>query len=181
MGQLGDYQSLFQLAAGLSIGIVALETILQSPVTKMKPAFQLTLIQVKSVYAGPVPPHLDTVKTDLDCLSKNLQTAIDTDLGSQRYMQDWALILTRVIGFISAFVSIFFLFESSENFNAQLSGCETEIALLLIAAPMILTIGLLYVSERRITGLEEKRLGFESKFLELVDRAWGLKEISGQN
>lgn len=169
MSQVGDYQSLIQLAAGLSVGILAFETLLDSPIARMRPRYERLMLEIKSVFKSTLPPDFETHRKLFQDLEGEVSTALTND------ESEWELPLLRVLGILVCCFSIWLLIDNADRYSAALNAFDRPVAIAVAVIPLALTVGLIWLSHRRLKSLEGRYEGLEGRYLQAVDKAWGLK------
>lgn len=175
MPAFGEYQSLFQLAAALSIGLLAFESLLDTPIAKKKPEFFILLLQMRKFAGENRAPNIASVKPDLETLQTQVENEVYTDFTTVAVKNRFTFNAAKLVGILCATASCFLLLFATTNYHDSQVGWETWASLGALLVPIGLTVWILRASARVRERLEQFRLSSERRFLELVDVAWGLR------
>lgn len=172
MTTYGDFQSIFQLAAGLTLGVSGVLTLFEDPIDKeSRRITRLSKISRRLLDRHRDLPEL--IKNDVNILVDIVEDAQE-DLSVEAESDDRFRIV-KYTSFIASVIGLWLLIYSSDHSPDEIKLTYKILSYFLLAYVPIAVIYVAWVLRRVGLPFEKRRLEYEQKYLDLVNRIWDSK------
>lgn len=177
MTTYGNFQSIFQLAAGLTLGVSGLVTLFEDPVEKEKRRFSslakraLALQRRHSNLSAAISAEVNSLSDRIEDYQERMVKFADA---GERFR------FVKLFSFVASVVGLILLIYSSESPGDPLPGLVRYLSYALLAYAPLATLAIAREYWRVSRRYEADRKKMDTSYKDLVDKIWAERDRNDQ-
>lgn len=177
MSELGQFQSLYQLAVALSFGALALESLLERPIERR--SRDIRELELKTLYFSVEPhgPHYSNVLPKMANLAKDIRDKfVQRDVSFGRNLLNYYGLM-KLLLLVCAIYSLYLLGNSTTSYEDPVGINVFFVAMLLNLIPISIIFVMIGLAWR--VGVDTSKLisNWDDQYRSLVDESWGKPSV----